>query len=206
MAKILYFEGAGWEMSKVGEVENCRIRTAFHNDNGKGIYLEIHGDEYTSLDGYFTGVSLCKVSHCVAIKANGYPEYRNIDVKVDSLSLYSYKGILRVVNSLGCSFDEIVVLPWIAGFRVHAIPGPGFNYGDVFKPDKRLIKQREEVHNHFKACFSNFSCWIDECNPALLHIQEQTNHLRVYFGTPKLNHFLIDVADTEWKAQLKDVS
>jgi len=43
--KTLYFECAG--CVPCGEVENCRIRTAFHNDEGKAIYLEVTGNERT---------------------------------------------------------------------------------------------------------------------------------------------------------------
>lgn len=41
--KTLYFEGAGWEKAErsINTIGNCRIRTAFHLDNGKGVYLEI---------------------------------------------------------------------------------------------------------------------------------------------------------------------
>lgn len=41
MSKILYFEGAGMEGTQKNDVENCRIRTAFTNDLGEKIYLEV---------------------------------------------------------------------------------------------------------------------------------------------------------------------
>ena len=43
MTKTLYFEGAGCVPR--GEVENCRIRAAFTNDNGEKNYLEMNGME-----------------------------------------------------------------------------------------------------------------------------------------------------------------
>lgn len=43
MMKTLFFEGAG--NVPRGNVENCRIRTAFTNDNGEKIYLELSGVE-----------------------------------------------------------------------------------------------------------------------------------------------------------------
>ena len=46
MSKTLYFEGAGCVPR--GDLENCRIRTAFHLDNGKRVYLEISGFEADS--------------------------------------------------------------------------------------------------------------------------------------------------------------
>ena len=41
--KTLYFEGAGWKKAErsINTIGNCRVRTAFHLDNGKGVYLEI---------------------------------------------------------------------------------------------------------------------------------------------------------------------
>ena len=41
--KTLYFEGAGCIGTQVNDVENCRIRTAFRDNDGKEIYLELGG-------------------------------------------------------------------------------------------------------------------------------------------------------------------
>jgi hypothetical protein len=128
MAKILYFEGAG--CSLVGEVENCRIRTAFRNYEGKAIYLELCGYEHTLIDGRFAGTSSCIIMSCHHIYDNDMGKYERLNVKVDIHSSYTHEGILRVVNSLGCSFDKIVVLPQSSEFRVHA--NPGYNYGDEY--------------------------------------------------------------------------
>lgn len=47
--KTLYFEGAGWSGADISKatVGNCRIRTAFHLDDGRAVYLEIIGSERT---------------------------------------------------------------------------------------------------------------------------------------------------------------
>ena len=47
--KILYFEGAGWSNADISKstIGNCRIRTAFHLDDGRLVYLEIIGSERT---------------------------------------------------------------------------------------------------------------------------------------------------------------
>ena len=47
--KTLYFEGAGWSGADISKstVGNCRIRTAFHLDDGRAVYLEITGTERT---------------------------------------------------------------------------------------------------------------------------------------------------------------
>ena len=46
---VLYFEGAGSSTAEISKatVGNCRIRTAFHLDDGKAVYLEIIGSERT---------------------------------------------------------------------------------------------------------------------------------------------------------------
>jgi len=38
--KTLYFEGAGLENAYKGEISNCRIRTAFTNNEGKKFILK----------------------------------------------------------------------------------------------------------------------------------------------------------------------
>lgn len=47
--KTLYFEGAGHPGADVSRatIGNCRIRTAFHLDDGRPVYLEIIGAERT---------------------------------------------------------------------------------------------------------------------------------------------------------------
>lgn len=47
--KTLYFEGAGMAGADISKatIGNCRIRTAFHLDNGKPVYLEITAGERT---------------------------------------------------------------------------------------------------------------------------------------------------------------
>ena len=47
--KTLYFEGVGWSGAdiSIATIGNCRIRTAFHLDNGRAVYLEMTGSERT---------------------------------------------------------------------------------------------------------------------------------------------------------------
>lgn len=53
--KVLYFEGAGWSGADISKatIGNCRIRTAFHLDDGRAVYLEIIGSERTKNSGQF---------------------------------------------------------------------------------------------------------------------------------------------------------
>ena len=50
--KVLYFEGAGWSGADISKrtIGNCRIRTAFINNEGRKIYLEITGYEKSTND------------------------------------------------------------------------------------------------------------------------------------------------------------
>lgn len=119
MKKILLFEGAGCVPR--GDVENCRIRTAFTNDEGKQIYLEITGSETTKhtpehLKEY---TNAAHVWHCFYITDETPNDDCNLHRICEphgkkSLELvnfeYSRAGILRFVNAtLHCSFDDIAI-------------------------------------------------------------------------------------------------
>ena len=127
MKKILYFEGAGCVPRN--DVENCRIRTAFYNDEGRAIYLELSGTErnkYTSthLPGYdFIGfVDYCHyitegLDDCNKSRVMVVPEGVAVERKYFE---YSKKGILDFVNkTLCCSYDEVKILDMFDGYRVH---------------------------------------------------------------------------------------
>ena len=70
MSKTLYLEGAG--CAPCGEVANCRIRTAFTNDNGKKVYIEFISYTVTKADhkkykrylGHDIGVNLGFCDYC----------------------------------------------------------------------------------------------------------------------------------------------
>lgn len=127
--KTLYFEGAGYVA--LGDVENCRIRTAFHNNEGRAIYLELSGIErnkYTSehipyynnrtigfVDfNYYITESL---DDCNQSGVFDVPEGIRVERKHYE---YSKNGILNFVNkTLYCDFDEIKVCDSFDGYRVH---------------------------------------------------------------------------------------
>lgn len=174
--KTLYFEGAGYVPR--GEVENCRIRTAFHNDKGEAIYLEILGVEVTkhsapSLKKYnYAGI----VDFCHYILGDDDANKHSIKEARDKTFEYTKANILRFINSLGCSFDQVVILPDLAGYRVFK-DGGGYNFGDEFQYNAELTARAEEIRTHFYNLeksegkeFPNFSLWVDENNPELLHL------------------------------------
>ena len=157
--KVLYFEGAGWSGADISKatIGNCRIRTAFHLDNGQAIYLEIIGSErskYSSPKVHqwrYTGF----VDACFYITDDQPNDDENkhwihLDDK-DRIFEYTEAAILRLVNSLGASFTGVMVVPDLGGYRVfpeeHSCEGPGgYNYGDEFQYNPELIARREAVH------------------------------------------------------------
>lgn len=203
MKKILYFEGAG--CAPRGEVENCRIRTAFHLNDGRAVYLELIGVETTKHSAprvkqyavagfvdfcfYVTGCS----DDC---NESQIPKYQHKTFE------YTKKNILKLVNSLGCSFDEIVVLPDLAGYHVHG-KGRAVNYGDKFLYDKSLTHRREEIRRHYYdheksegKQYPNLSVWVDAENPAALHL------LRHFSGFNK--HWTIDPTAECWQDTVQE--
>lgn len=142
MKKILYFEGAGWEGADISKatVGNCRIRTAFHTDEGKTIYLELIGNKRQRQSSpmlykwEYTGF----VFDCFEI-TNDFPNHDCCDhqIKLPSHRSFEYSehGILELVNSFGASFDAVKVLPQTSSYRVFPEKNQcqglnGYNYGD----------------------------------------------------------------------------
>ena len=225
--KTLYFEGAG--CAPRGDVPNCRIRTAFHLDNGDALYLELTGSEVTkhSPNRLKCYTNAAHVDHCFYI--TGFPQYGPVPADKPSCSThicergvnfeYCMAEILRFVNSLGASFDAVEVLHNLAGYRVHAGCG-NYNYGDEFPYDRELTAKREAIYNAIydmeKAereadraagtkkfahgpsgmVYPNFSLWVDEENPALLHL------LRHFNGFNK--HWEIDASRDDWQATMRE--
>ena len=210
--KVLYFEGAGWSNADISQatIGNCRIRTAFHLDDGRAVYLEIIGSErskHSSPQIYqwqYTGF----VTDCYYItddKPNDdcnkhrvmlpdkYLERRRT-VENNTIFEYTEAEILRIVNSLGASFTAIKVLPDLGGFQVfvsdRSCRGPdGYYYGDRFRYDPELVSRREAVYQHYYDLeraegreYPNFSLWVDEKDPGALHL------LRHFPGTFKTAH------------------
>ena len=173
MSKTLFFEGAGCVPR--GEVANCRIRTAFTNNDGKKVYIEFISCTVTKEDhkkyrrylSYNIGENLGFCDYC---------HYITDDPKIDDCNEsrlkcersgtfpYTYEGILNFVNeNCNASFDEIVVLDNLAGYRVHNDSGrhntsERYNFGDVFVYDEELTKKRiekvAELKKHFTKIFN----------------------------------------------------
>ena len=182
--KTLYFEGAGCVPR--GEVENCRIRTAFRTDGGKAMYLEIYGEEigktsspisksHAPYGGWITDV-------CFIVNGKNGVEYEYVEKHNHIVIDYNRASILKFVNSLGCSFDDVVVLPSLAGYRVFGEKQGQHNFGDEFQYDPVRTVKSEEIRQYFYDLeesegkkYPNFSLWVDEHNADLLHLLRHFN-------------------------------
>lgn len=179
MKKTLYFEGAG--CVPCNNVENCRIRTAFTNKEGKKIYIELlSGYNYTKIE---YGKNGRKLKNPKWISEDGYLScdfcfYITDDPEIDDCNKsrldcerntemervkYTKENILAFVNKYcNADFDEIVVLDNLAGYRVHSDSGKDntperYNFGDV-NYDTELTRRRrekvEEMKKEFCALFN----------------------------------------------------
>ena len=142
MKKTLTFEGAG--CVPVNDVENCRIRTAFINDQGKAIYLELlSGCRYESHMNKQGREKLCTIDNMISVDfcfyltgghnnktaMNGGDDCNESKVKFEGISVersrenygeYTKEGILAFVNKyLHCSFTDIEVTNEFDNYHVH---------------------------------------------------------------------------------------
>ncbi|MBZ9622876.1 hypothetical protein G9F71_008420 [Clostridium sp. FP2] len=220
--KVLYFEGAGCENTWRGEISNCRIRTAFTNNEGKKIYLEICGmgktqddlKKYHRYGGYEVGEAIGFIDSCHYITNDNKIDDCNksrLECERNKNISYSYNGILKFVNeNCNCSFDNIEVLGWLAGYRVFADETKetsntykAYNYGDEFQYNITLENTRKEIQKHFYDLeksegkqYPNFSLWVDDNNINLLHL------LRHFNGYNK--HWSIKTDIENWKDSIQE--
>ena len=174
--RTLYFEGAG--CAPRADVPNCRIRTAFHLDNGTAVYLEISGMETTRCTApiYENFKNYGVIDHCFCITGTWDDGTSRHKTERSGFAFeYCMDEILRFVNSLGASFDSVEVLPDLAGYRVHADKG-GYNYGDEFAPARELIAARQTIDANIRAKelargekYPCYSLWVDHEDTAILH-------------------------------------
>lgn len=173
--KTLYFEGAGCVAR--GDVPNCRIRTAFHLDDGRSVYLEISGMETTRCTApmYRKFRNYGVIDHLHWANCSAGDDRAEFGIDRTYAFEYSLANILALVNSLGASFEAVEILPNLAGYRVHA-DHCGYNFADEFQLDRDLlaarqdvdaqIRQREQERGERSICYS---LWVDSEDPAILH-------------------------------------
>lgn len=197
--KTLYFEGAGCFKTIDGDIDNCRIRTAFTNNQGKKIYLEILGNRVTKN-------SMPKVKHLINAGFIDIAHYITDDkddenknrIKTDKkIFEYNQEEILKFVNSLDCNFKAVQVLPDLAGYRVFG-DNNVYNYGDEFEYNEELTKKRTTIYNHFYELekaegkkYPNFSLYVNSHNKNL-HLIRHFNGYNKYWE--------IDASKDNWEA------
>lgn len=210
---ILYFEGAGVSDADISKatIGNCRIRTAFHLDNGRAVYLELYGVKRTASMALQRS---CKWKYVGYVDACFYitDDKPNDDENLHRVRLpyckrvfeYTESAILKLVNSLGASFDAIKVLPDLGGYRVFKEKptdyGSGrYHYSDEFLFNEELLARRQAVYQNIYniekdelmrdraeggdkfvhapgyADCPNFSLWVDDVDPGLLHLLRHFN-------------------------------
>lgn len=148
--KILYFEGAGCVPR--GDVENCRIRTAFINDEGKKIYLEMMGIERNvrAIGNVILYKNIGFVDHCHYITDDKRKDDQNeCRLSIERTVEFDYckQEILNLINEkLHCSFEEMIVTDIFDGYHVHA-KERGYNLMDdfMYRPE-HAEKARKAFH------------------------------------------------------------
>lgn len=139
--KVLFFEGAGCVPR--GDVENCRIRTSFVNDEGVQFYLELSGFEVTknTAKKFYPMINVAYIDYCYEVTPDGEKYRADIEFKYFE---YTKANILEFVNeNLGCSFTEIKILDVFDGYHVHK-DGGGYNrIEDYCYNEKRENAARE---------------------------------------------------------------
>ena len=206
--KILYFKGAGYdepEQNKQTDVGNPRIRTAFSDNKGKKIFMELRCNmtpkKLVGSDSTYFGIP-CTVQYIVKDKNEENVFAENVFLKEKEF-VYSISGILKFVNSIkNVHFDKIQVLRHLSGYSVFTENRERVNFGDEFVFDEGLFHRRVAIRNYFYELeksegkeFPAFSTWVDEYNSDIMHV------LRHFEGYNK--HWIIDATLDDWLKSMK---
>lgn len=191
-ARVLYFEGAGMWCDDCNDIGNPRIRSAFTADDGKRYYVEFHGIQY-SKDWLKVYPELCVGDRCAWVDScHEITNTADIDAiynrhLIERVLLFPYtlEGICEAINKhLNCSFERIVVLPDLSGYRVFT---PNWRsaernvdkycYGDEFIYDpestakaQRIRDEEEQKQRDMGEKYPCLSAYRDADDPLLLHI------------------------------------
>ena len=143
--KVLYFEGTGMNTYESGEdVGNHRIRTAFLNNEGKAIYLEIIGHKFNNKKcNYWQS----HIDYVFYIPGSEDEEKKYLHFDNFKKEGYTKEKIIKWINeNLNCNFDTMMVLPYLEGYRVHADKG-GYNLIDNHEVNLKRAAAWEEAYN-----------------------------------------------------------
>ena len=197
--KVLYFEGAGMNTYESGEdVGNHRIRTAFLNNEGKAIYLEIIGHKFNNKKcNYWQS----HIDYVFYIPGSGEEEKKYLHFDNFKKEGYTKEKIIKWINeNLNCNFDTMLVLPRFEGYRVHADEG-GYNLIDNHKVNLKRAAAREEAYNKIdleyrKKLNSKYSVIH------LLKLEESSLTVRCYASKEQLKAAGLTDKDREIKIEI----
>lgn len=202
--KTLYFEGAGMEFHEqqdkdFSDVGNHRIRTAFLDDNGEKIYLELNHSRVEKKDkrkhcqGYPVGTLIAWVDSCFYIdrkyedeKLSNQHVYHDCDRTVHFP--YTLQGILEFVNKeIGCSFDKVEVLDRFEWYHVHG-DNRTYNLMDDHTPNPARTEARniriKQIDQWFKFKFgAKYSVMSVE------KIENDDIHIRLHVSDTELDRY-----------------
>lgn len=190
--KVLYIEGAGCVHAHGNsDVENCRIRTAFTNNDGQKIYLEMISNEINKYNEKVYSEKGYKLGDCIGWI--DFLHYITNDPKIDDCNesrlpferhysfLFTKENILKFINEkLNCSFDKIQILNKLTGYYVHTGKHTDdfsqYNYGDEFPYDDEKTQKRLAKKAELKAYFEQFmkydntSYWVADNGNLMVRI------------------------------------
>lgn len=147
MKKVLLFEGAGTNIYEEGsDVGNYRIRTAFINNDGDQIYLELGGNVQNCKSakrfGWYT-----HIDHAFNVSESTDENISRIKLDNTFFKGYSKEDLTKYINkNFNCDFDTIKVLDWMEGYRVHGDNGQ-YNLMDNHKVNEKRTVARNEAYN-----------------------------------------------------------
>ena len=169
--KILNFEGAGCVPR--GELSNCRIRTAFTNNAGQRIYLEVLGferdghcwcEENSPATWKYVGYVDC--AHYITDGDDDDCNEHRCSCDRDACFEYTHEALLEFVNSeFDCNFNMVRICERLDGY--HVFPEnrkcKEFTYGDEFEYDDETSfrkKSPKQVYGEKEACFTSASMQV----------------------------------------------
>lgn len=204
-AKTLFFEGAG--CVERGDIENCRIRTAFRNDKGAAFYLELSGFEVTKKSPAYMReyVNAGFVDYCYELLGDGFKdenarrgiEHRHFE--------YSKAGILEFVNrECGCSFDRIIITDMFDGYVVHKLNG-GVNFMEDFEynPKKAMAARMAfdeidlEIKKRLGARYSQISLVKVGADFIQVRCYASDEKMRAAYLDPNERYFMVKIGGCE---------
>ena len=168
--KTLYFEGAG--AVPRGEMDNCRIRTAFTNDSGEKFYLEVLGFERKGHRWYeqnspagWEFVAYVDHAHLITDGEDDDCNLHRCECERNACFEYTHEALLKFVNSeFGCSFDSVFVAGELDGFHVfpESRGHKDYNFGDEFIYSEKMTRRALSIRRHIRQTEeSKASFWRD---------------------------------------------